>query len=567
VTATLQRTFPQLAPDHLEPLRARVGGPLGLAWRIRWRGVLWLTPVLLAAGYVHARGMANYPRWVDDPGTYLSQAWSVQYEQVLSPYTYFYDHAPAGWIQLALWSALTGGFDRYPSAIAFGNECMLLAKLASVGLLYWLGRRLGFARPAAAAVGLLFALSPLALTYTRWTFLDNLVTPWLLLAFALALSRRRTMAEAIGAGLAFAVAALTKETTLLLAPAFAWALVQNTDRRTRSHVLMMAGGLSALLMSSYLVYAAAKGELFPGPGHTSLLGTAAWQLAEREPSGTILDPTSRTFGTAVQWVGLDPYLLLGGLVAAPAAVLVRRLRPAAACLALEALVLLKGGYVPAMHVVTVLPWCALLVVGAAELLRGNPALRPERAQPAAVLNGSDLATSHLPLVRPVRSEPSTAPSAAVRPVPTWRRRARAALLAGLVGAVLVPVAPAWASSLTTMTSVAQPPELAQATDWVADNVPRDAVVVVHDAIWTDLVHRLGFAKDDVIMAYKLDADPAVHARLTRLDYLVVPDWYYSAQQDKYPTLLEARQHAVAEARFGTGPDAVTVWRVSRGWRP
>ena len=136
---------------------------------------------------VHAWGMDNFPRWVDDPGTYLSQAWSVQYEHNLSPYSYFYDHAPGGWIQIALWSMLTRGFDRYDSAMAFGNECMLLAKVASIVLLYWLARRLRFGRPAAAGAGLVFALNPLALAYTRWTFLDNLVTPWILLAFALAL--------------------------------------------------------------------------------------------------------------------------------------------------------------------------------------------------------------------------------------------------------------------------------------------------------------------------------------------------------------------------------------------
>ena len=136
-----------------------------------------------------------------------------------------------------------------------------------------------------------------------------------------------------------------------------------------------------------------------------------------------------------------------------------------------------------------------------------------------------------------------------------------------VGGLLVPLVPAWGSSLGTMTSVPHPAELAQATAWVADNVPRSEVVVVHDAIWTDLVHHLGFAKDNVIMAYKLDADPAVHDRLIRLDYLVVPDWYYTAQVGKYPTLIEARKHAIAEARFGEGPDAVTVWRVSRGWAP
>jgi hypothetical protein len=93
------------------------------------------------------------------------------------------------------------------------------------------------------------------------------------------------------------------------------------------------------------------------------------------------------------------------------------------------------------------------------------------------------------------------------------------------------------------------------------------VLVVHDAIWTDLVHQYGFAKDDVIMAYKLDADPAVNARLTHVDYLVVPDWYFTIKDGKYPTLIEAQRHAVPAAHFGTGPDAVTVWHVSSRWKP
>ena len=69
------------------------------------------------------------------------------------------------------------------------------------------------------------------------------------------------------------------------------------------------------------------------------------------------------------------------------------------------------------------------------------------------------------------------------------------------------------------------------------------------------------------MAYKLDADPAVHERLTHLDYLVVPDWYYTIKDGKYPTLIEAQRHAVSTAHFGTGPDAVTIWHVSSRWKP
>ena len=95
-------------------------------------------------------------------------------------------------------------------------------------------------------------------------------------------------------------------------------------------------------------------------------------------------------------------------------------------------------------------------------------------------------------------------------------------------AALVDVAPRWTSQIVAMTTVAQPPELAEATRWVADNVPRDEVLVVHDAVWTDMVHQYGFAKDNVIMAYKLDADPAVQRtadppRLPRGARLVLHD--------------------------------------------
>ena len=607
MTATAYRrtSFPTLVSERPRPLPARLGALAVQMWRPRRAGVLWLLPVLVVGAVVHAWGMDDFPRWVDDPGTYLSQAWSVQYEHNLSPYSYFYDHAPAGWIQIALWSMLTGGFDRYDSAIAFGNECMLIAKVASIVLLYWLARRLRFTRPAAAATGLVFALNPLALAYTRWTFLDNIVTPWILLAFALALSRRRAMIGAVGAGLAFAMAALTKETTLVLAPALLWALVHNSDRRNRAHVLVMSCGVSVLLMSTYLIYALAKGEFFEGPGHNSLLGTARWQLHDRQASGSLFDPTSSVSTTVSEWLNYDAALPIGGLLTVPLLVLVPRMRPVAIVLLLQALVVVRGGYVPAMQVVNFLPWCSIAVVGAVEILRGNPLLRPafarrrRAARPAPAprggrtLTGEDLAARLGPW-RPPRGEPYTEPVARVavlqipqprasldgmpdarqvpvgaRPRRSWSRTTvlRTVAVFAVLAAVTVDVAPRWAAQIGYMTTVDSPPELAEATHWVADNVPRGQVLVVHDAIWTDLVHQYGFAKDDVIMAYKLDADPAVNARLTHVDYLVVPDWYFTIKDGKYPTLIEAQRHAVPAAHFGTGPDAVTVWHVSSRWKP
>jgi hypothetical protein len=171
------------AVDLRNPPRVRPRRPITLTARIRIStlhavqkhrvdvGVLGALGLL--TGWVHATGMSNYPNWVDDPGTYLSQAWAVQYEHGLSPYTYFYDHAPGGWVQIALWSWLPNGFGRHAFAFDFGNECMLIAKLVSTALIYLLGRRLGFGRPWSSVAVLLYALCPLVLVYTRWTYLDN----------------------------------------------------------------------------------------------------------------------------------------------------------------------------------------------------------------------------------------------------------------------------------------------------------------------------------------------------------------------------------------------------------
>ncbi|NUR84192.1 MAG: 4-amino-4-deoxy-L-arabinose transferase, partial [Nonomuraea sp.] len=335
------------------------------------RSLAVLAPLLVVAGVVHAWGMATFPAWVDDPGTYLAQAWAVAHEHALSPYTYFYDHAPAGWIQLALWSLLTGGFDRYDTAMAFGNECMLLAKLVSCALLYALARRVGLARAWAAVAVLLFALSPLALVYTRWTFLDNLVTPWLLLAFVLVYSPRKSIGAAVGGSLAFAMAALTKETALVALPAFVYALAQNLDARNRAQVLVMSSFSGLLLMGMYPLFAILRGELLPAPGHTSLLGTAGWQLSGRGGSGSVFDAGSAAHGLVQSWLGYDAILLAGGVLAVPVALVERRLRPIVLLVALQALMLLRGGYVPFMHVILVLPLCALLIAAALDRLAGR----------------------------------------------------------------------------------------------------------------------------------------------------------------------------------------------------
>ena len=114
---------------------------------------------------------------------------------------------------------------------------MLVPALASAGLLYALARRLGMRRGFAAAAVLLFALSPLSVSVVRQVYLDNFATPWLLAAFVFAASPRSYLWDYAGAGLCFAVAILSKETSLLALPGLVLAVRQGADRRTRAFCL------------------------------------------------------------------------------------------------------------------------------------------------------------------------------------------------------------------------------------------------------------------------------------------------------------------------------------------
>jgi hypothetical protein len=62
------------------------------------------------------------------------------------------------------------------------------------------------------------------------------------------------------------------------------------------------------------------------------------------------------------------------------------------------------------------------------------------------------------------------------------------------------------------------------------------------------------------MVQKIDSDPAVHQAITRIDYLVVPNWYYLSPStvQANPTLMEARKHAVAAASFGSVVSGILV---------
>jgi hypothetical protein len=479
-------------------------------WRAHWSGFALLTPALLFAGAVTGWNLQGWPgRIDDDEGTYVAEAWAMLYEHHLSHYTYWYDHPPLGWAQIAAFGWLTDGFHRVYSDVMLGRQFMWCLTLVACVLLYVFCRRLGLRRVTGCAAVVLFAASPLALMYHRMVSLDNIGTVWLLAALAIAASRRQSLGAAFWSAAALAIGILSKETIVILAPAVVWVLWQHTSRRTRRWHLGIFGVTLALLLAGYPLFAALRDELMPGHGHVSLLRSLWWQFFARSGSGDPLAPGSMSNWMVHVWLGVDPWLAGAGMAVMIPALWVRRLRPAAIGLLIQVLVPFKGSYLPYFYVTSVLPFAAICVAGAFEVLW-------------------------------LRSGGRRA-----------RRVSQGAAVAAAV-ALTAAAGPQWWGELSAQSRIAGDSSSLAATRWVEKNLPRDATVVTDDYIWPDLkTHGM-----NPLWEWKVDGDPHVNA-------VTLPQGWKSVQfvvltpesaesLTQMPTLARAVSHSIVLKDFGQG---------------
>ncbi|GAB3988143.1 ArnT family glycosyltransferase [Nocardioides marmoraquaticus] len=508
--APITRHDPQ-TPVVRPTRRQRLRGALG---RHR-RSLLHVVPLLVLTAIVSRVGMFGSPQRIDDEGTYTAQAYAVERFGELAHYTYWYDHPPLGWIQIAGWTWLTDAFDRYDVAVMAGREAMVVHHVVAAGLLWLLARRLDLGRAAATVAVLVFALSPLSVQFSRTVYLDNVALPWLLAAFVLALSRRKQLLAFAGAAACFGVAVLSKETFLLALPFLAWVVWRSADRETRRYTLSVAASLLTLVLASYALFALVKGEVLPGDDRVSLWEGVTFQLLTRAESGSVLDTTTQSGQAVAVWFTLDPVLpVLAGL-AALGTLFSRRLRPfAVAFLALSAVVL-KPGYLPVMYVIVLIPFAALLV--------------------AAVLD--------LALRRGGRATTALGVAAAL-----------------VAGAVAVPL---WAVQLRGLFLADLDRPMREAQSWVTDNVRPSERILVDDAVWVDLV-RDGLPRQNVVWYYKADTDSDVVSLAPNgwqdYDYVLVTQ-ALRRSAGSAPTVDQALENATRTAVFGSGESSVEVFRV------
>jgi 4-amino-4-deoxy-L-arabinose transferase-like glycosyltransferase len=282
-----------------------------------------LLVALVSGAITHAYHIFIYPLYVTDEGIYLERAWAVMRQGALSPYTYTYDHAPAGWLAIAAWiSILPRQFQTFGSAENAGRVLMVLLHLASVFFLFQVTRRLSGSRTAAFVATVFFNFSPLAIFYQRQVVLDNLMVFWVLLSLYLASGPDQRVLTPMLSGLAFGVGVLTKENAIFFIPGLAYLLYGTVrNQLNRRFALGLSTFLSVSIISTYFLNAVLKNELLPAQlnfdlnippsSHVSLLYTI-WQQLHRN-QGSLLDRNSLVWQFSLgAWLPKDTFLIVAG---------------------------------------------------------------------------------------------------------------------------------------------------------------------------------------------------------------------------------------------------------------
>ncbi len=501
---------------------------LGSAVRARAAGryvdIALVGALVAVVAVVHGINMGHSPAFFDDEGTYVSQAWAVTHLGELAPYTYWYDHPPLGWLAIAVWSELTRPFVGGGVSIADARELMLVLALVDAVLLFVIARRLEMRRGfAALAVGLCL-LSPLAVHYQRMVLLDNLGVTWLLATFMLALSPTRRLGAYAGAGVCLAAAVLSKETLVLVLPAVLLLVWQRSDGPNRGFSVGMFMAAFTLVSSFYPLFATLRGELLPGAHHTSLFAGIQFQLT-RPGGGGLTNSHSGTRQLLSTWLHADPLLLSAGVLLAPIGLALGRLRAISLALMVPVVMAVRpNAYVPAMFVIGLLPFAALIAAGLADELYRH----------------------------------GTVPMAGRLPARFRVAGARSVLIG--VGAGLVLIAgPAWSHGDVSQMRRNDAAPAVQAVDWLDQHVDHRSTIVVDDTIWEDLVDR-GFAPQRTIWFYKLDLDPAVRVPFQHVDYIVSTNIMQGNARD-LPRTADLLAHSRPVATFVSDTERFQIRRI------
>lgn len=477
---------------------------------------------LLASSMMQAFNMFSFPNYELDEGTYMSNAWAI-FHGMIEPYPYGYGHPPLGWIQIATWVKLTGGFFTFGDAINSGRVLMLFYAFGCSLLVYLIIRRLQGSRSAALLALLIFSLSPLSIIYHRQVLLDNIGTFWLLLSLYLLVVSNSRLPYIVCAATCYGIALLSKEVFLFFMPGLMYALWLHTTKFQRKFALIAFSYTIIAIGSTFLLLALLKGELLPvgvlpwdHHPHLSLLGTYFVQAQRGQAAGKLSD-------SVITWTSKDPLLIILSATSIVFNLIAGWWNRRLLLLSLLAIsfwiLILRGGVVFPFYIIPLIPLIACNTATAVNII----------ARGISRLVGIDL----------------------VRVI--------------VILATIVVILSYNVQHFMTFSTLQSTSPQTSALTWVRNYVPRNSFIVISDYLYTDLHEEGGMGVGNgptypyANLYWNVAYDPEIHDALLhnnwdRIDYIVTDsNMLYDIKTFQGPMLLiqQALQHSALRAEFQT----------------
>jgi beta-glucosidase-like glycosyl hydrolase/4-amino-4-deoxy-L-arabinose transferase-like glycosyltransferase len=254
----------------------------------------------------------NYPVFLGDEGIYSFQAWWLAKFGKLSPYTYWYDHSPFGWLLIGLWQRMTFGPTTFGFTLNSGRVFMAFIGAVTNLFVYLTVKKLTKNKIIGLFSALLFALSPLNIIYHRQILLDNIETLFLVLSLYFLFNAEKKVSRFLLSGLFFGFSFLSKEIVAFLLPAYLLTLLWESKGENNAYLRLIWIISAGFLISLFPLLALLKGEFFPGEGHVSFLETVVFQMS-RGSEYRFWQPQSMFYQAWKDWIKIDPIIIFLGL--------------------------------------------------------------------------------------------------------------------------------------------------------------------------------------------------------------------------------------------------------------
>lgn len=221
--------------------------------------------VLSAARFFYlAADFPNDSPWMIDQAKFTDEGWwasAAIAQRLTGHWIVAGDYNPG--IALPVWPLLLNAvFHLTGVSVVVARALNVSISIATLGLVFLLVRRFTSEKATALVAVLLLSASPFAFAFSRLAILDTLIVFEFCAAMlaASSLSSRRVEILAVLAIL-MTVMALTKTTSVLLAPAIGWVAWSAMERKWAGlwRVLLWLGAVPAILIKSYAAMVSALG--------------------------------------------------------------------------------------------------------------------------------------------------------------------------------------------------------------------------------------------------------------------------------------------------------------------